>query len=171
MILDPWITPHGRTRPPILFSPSPAGPLHSLPFPKTAVHFFFSRWQHIQSKSHKAALHRLAARNSLHIKKYARDYIPSNYSHITHCLLSHHTLPPETHTKPPRLLSWHLRTSILPPPRPSPPPPWTLPCVLARQRGPESRLDSSPDSLRLRSQLHNRKHHHFSSNPAKKHPA
>ena len=90
MILDPWITPHGRTRPPILFSPSPAGPLHSLPFPKTAVHvFFFGRWQHIQSKSHKAALHRLAARNSLHIKKYARDYIPSNYSHITHCHQRH----------------------------------------------------------------------------------
>ena len=58
-------------------------------FLKLQFTFFFSRWQHIQSKSHKAALHRLAARNSLHIKKYARDYIPSNYSHITHCHQRH----------------------------------------------------------------------------------
>ena len=56
VILDPWIRTHLPLTPhpgalPHLFSPSPAHPLLGLPFPDVAVHGFFSRWQHVQSKS------------------------------------------------------------------------------------------------------------------------
>lgn len=184
MILDPWIrtypplAPHPGTLPGgVLFSPSPAHPQHGLPVPKAAVHGVFSRWQHIQSKSHNQ-LHtdwepgEIGPRNYLDIKKHTGYHIPSNYivpmyPHITRC-----------HQRDTHKLPWLLLDISGPPSflhHPTWPFPSSLPLDFAlltgQAGGPESGLDSYPTSPGLRSQLHNRKHHHFSSNPAENHRA
>ncbi|KAF5925763.1 hypothetical protein HPG69_002213 [Diceros bicornis minor] len=83
--------------------------------------------------------------------------------------------PPETHTHKLPGFCWTtlgLNPSCKTPLGPSPSPsPWTLPFFQARPGGPESRLDSSPTSLGLGSQLRNRKHQYLSPSPAENHPA